>query len=263
MNRAFKAIVSFFAIILIFLSGYKLVEIWLDYKEGTDLYSSVEDDFAHIIIDDVIIDNENVSDNLDEDVTQEIEAVVPISVNFDELLKVNPDVIGWIYSHNTKISYPILQSSDNDVYLHTMIDGTYNKAGSIFMDYRNSSDFGDLNSIVYGHNMKNDSMFGTLNEYKKQEYYESHPQLWLITLDKVYKFEVIAALDTLDDSLAYDIPVSYEELSEYLKWAVKRSDIETAVDIDSVERVVTLSTCYSSNYDNTRYIVIGKITEIE
>ncbi len=262
MSRAAKSIVCFLAIILVFLSGYKLVEIWLDYKEGNDLYASVEDEFANIITDDVIIDG-GVSDNFSEEITQEVEDISPISVDFEELIRVNPDVVGWIYCEDSKISYPILQSDDNDAYLHTMIDGSYNKAGSIFMDYRSSPDFSDLGTIIYGHNMKNDSMFGTLNEYKKQEYFDAHPVMWVLTPEKTYKLEIIAALDTLDDSIAYNIPLSDTELSEYLKWAVKHSDVETGVDINEIERVVTLSTCYSSNYDNTRYIVIGELIEIE
>lgn len=263
MSPKAKAIVCFFAIILVFLSGYKLVEIWLDYKAGDDLYSSVESEFADIIVDEVIIDDESNGENLDVDVTQEIKETVPISVDFGELLNINPDVIGWIYCESTKISYPIMQSDSNEAYLHTMIDGTYNKAGSIFMDCRSSSDFSDLGSIIYGHNMKNDSMFGTLSDYRKQEYYEKHPIMWIITPQKAYRVEIIAALDTLDDSIAYDIPDDTEELTEYLQWAVRHSDIKTDIDISEVERVVTLSTCYSSSYDNTRYIVVGKLTEIE
>ncbi len=262
MSRSAKAIVCFLAIILVFMSGYKLIEIWLDYKEGDDLYASVEDEFANIITEDVVIDS-GVSDNSDEETTQEVDEVSPISVDFEELMRVNPDVVGWIYCENTKISYPILQSDDNDAYLHTMIDGSYNKAGSIFMDYRSSPDFDDLGTIIYGHNMKNDSMFGTLNEYKKQDYFDVHPYMWMLTPEKTYKLVIIAALDTLDDSIAYDIPLNEDELSEYLKWAVKHSDIETGADISDIERVVTLSTCYSSSYDNTRYIVIGELIEIE
>lgn len=263
MNRTAKAIVCFFAIILVFMSGYKLVEIWLDYKAGDDLYASVEGEYANIITDDVIIGDKDIGENLDEETSQEVKGTAPISVDFAELMKVNPDVIGWIYCEGTKISYPILQSDDNDAYLHTMIDGSYNKAGSIFMDYRNSPNFSDLGTVIYGHNMKNDSMFGTLNEYKKQEYYEAHPVMWVLTPEKTYRLEIIAALDTLDDSIAYDIPASEDELKEYLQWAVKRSDIETDVDISKTMRVVTLSTCYSASYDNTRYIVVGELIEIE
>ncbi|MBQ8623018.1 MAG: class B sortase [Oscillospiraceae bacterium] len=261
MRRTVKALIVFFGVIMVFLSGYKLIEIYLDYKAGDDVYNDVSKEYVEHI--EVVIDEGAGGDNLEQETEQEVKERVPVSVDLESLKATNADVAAWLYLEDSKINYPVLHADDNDKYLHTMIDGTYNKAGSIFMDCRNKGDLSDLNIIIYGHNMKNDSMFGTLSEYKKQEYFEDHPVMWLITCDKAYKLEVVAALDTTDDSIAYDILLSADELKEYLEWAIKKSDIATNADVSAISQVVTLSTCYSSNYDNTRYIVIGKMTEFE
>ena len=99
-------------------------------------------------------------------------------------MSVCKEIIGWIYSDGTPINYPIVQTTNNEYYLRRLIDGTYNQAGSIFMDYKNSSDFSDYNTIIYGHNMKNDSMFGTLTSYESQDYYNEHKEMYLYSENK-------------------------------------------------------------------------------
>jgi sortase B len=154
-----------------------------------------------------------------------------------------------------------VQAGDNEYYIHRMLDDSYNSAGSIFMDYRNSWDFSDLNTVIYGHNMKNDSMFGTLSEYRKQNYYDGHPVLWLLTEDMNYRVELIAGFVTPSDSESYNIFSETVELQKYLRRAVDKSDFTTDIDIGTVERIITLSTC-SYEYDSARYIVIGKLVPL-
>ena len=91
--------------------------------------------------------------------------IVPIQVDFDVLSKENQDVIGWLYCPDTSINYPVVQAADNEYYLHRLLDDSKNAAGTLFMDYRNSADLSDWNSVIYGHNMKNGSMFGSLPDY--------------------------------------------------------------------------------------------------
>ncbi len=97
----------------------------------------------------------------------------PLAVDFESLKAINPDVKGWLYIEALDISYPVVQGPDNDTYLHTTYEGTSrtNFAGSIFLDYQNQDDFSDGNTIVYGHNMKNLSMFGKLKQMKEQKKY--------------------------------------------------------------------------------------------
>ena len=108
------------------------------------------------------------------------------TVQFDELLKTNGDVIAWIYGANTHINYPVVQGSDNDYYLRHLLDGTWNDNGSIFMDCANSADFSDQNSLIYGHNMTSGAMFSNLVKYKQQAYYDQHPYLYMLTPQQSY-----------------------------------------------------------------------------
>lgn len=114
-------------------------------------------------------------------------------VDFESLKKVNEDIIGWIRVNALDISYPIAQSTNNDYYLHRTFERVDNFAGCIFMEYQNHSDFSDKNTIIYGHNMKNGSMFGTLRKFYEDEVYEKAPYFWIYTPDKIYRYDISPA----------------------------------------------------------------------
>ncbi len=188
---------------------------------------------------------------------------LPISVNFDELNASYDDVIGWIYSENTPINYPIVQGKDNDYYLRRMPNGKWDIAGSIFADFRNSPDFCDLNTIIYGHNMKNDSMFASLEEYKSQEYYDAHPIIYLLTPDKSYKILLISGYTASADSNdTYCIPSDKYEQNAIIEKALTKSTFTTDVEINENDRLITLSTC-AYDYENARYVVVGVLREVK
>ena len=84
-----------------------------------------------------------------------VSETAPITVDFERLQEENKDIIAWLYCPDTEINYPVVQSKDNEYYLRRLLDGTWNIAGTLFMDYRNAADCSDLHTIIYGHNMKN------------------------------------------------------------------------------------------------------------
>ncbi|MBQ0098808.1 MAG: class B sortase [Oscillospiraceae bacterium] len=243
MRKAIRIIIAVIASVLIAFSAYKLITIYLDYKKGTDTYNEV----ASTV---VTFTNEISTDDTD----------LPITVDFDELKKINPDVIGWLYCKDTQINYPVVQTDNNEYYLHNMINGEYNFAGTLFVDYRCEKDFAGLNTIIYGHNMKNGSMFGDLPKYKAQDYYDAHPTMLLLTPDKTYKVELLSGQVTASDSDAYDIISKREDLTKYLENAVSQSFFKTDSSVDDAEKIITLSTC-SYEYENARFVVIGKLVE--
>ena len=118
---------------------------------------------------------QNASKSLNEEIVREHtirktgEAKEYFEVDFDQLRQQNEDVTAWLYLPDSVINYPVLQHGDNDYYLTRQIDGSYNKNGSIFMDYRNASDFSDRNTIIYGHHMRTGNMFGKLVNFKKRQ----------------------------------------------------------------------------------------------
>lgn len=186
---------------------------------------------------------------------------VPIEINFKSLKASNKDIIAWIYSEETPINYPIVQSNDNDYYLRRLIDGTYNQAGTIFLDCKNSSNFEDYNSIIYGHNMKNDSMFGTISNYKDQEYYEKHKEMFLITENKNFKIELFAGFISSSESDLYNFPKTSGTNEKLINTAIKNSTFKSNVAVTKEDRIITLSTC-SYNFENARYILLGVLREI-
>lgn len=177
----------------------------------------------------------------------------PLSVDFDYLQDINQDVVAWIYSEDTPINYPVVLSADNSDYLHRLLDGTYNAAGTLFMDFRNSGDFSEENSIIYGHHMNNGSMFASLEMYRTQSYYDEHPVLYLLTPDADYKLELIAGKTVhADDQIMYSTNLTVEEAQERME----NSDFQADVTLDPQDHFVTLSTCAYS-FHGARYVVTG------
>lgn len=196
------------------------------------------------------------------DETEPPRETAPIQVDFEALHQQNPDIIGWIYSPDTPINYPIAQSGDNSYYLRRLIDGTRNASGTIFVDFRNTPDFSDRNTLVYGHNMKNNTMFGTLSEYRRQSYYDAHSTLWLLTPGGSYKLEPLSGFITRADSDSYTLFETQEELTAYLYDAMGQSGFAAEVEPETVQRIVTLSTCTYQG-DDKRFILVCALTELD
>lgn len=182
-----------------------------------------------------------------------------ISVDFDTLQSVNPDIQAWLYMSGSSIHYPVLQAEDNSTYLYRLADGSSNAHGSLFIDCRNAGDFSDWNTLIYGHNMKDGSMFGGLKKYRKQAYYDAHPEMTLFTPEKTYRMEIFAAVTTDVSAAVYRVPAAREERDELVQWAQRNSEIECDVSIGTEDRIVTLSTCTGG--DDDRFVVLAVLRE--
>lgn len=184
----------------------------------------------------------------------------PISVDFPALMQENSDIVGWLYCENTPIQYPVVQSKDNDYYLRRDLHGEYLVGGTLFVDYRCQAVGTGQNLIIYGHNMKNGTMFGALVKYKEQSFYNEHPVLYYLTPDKDYKIELFAGFVTEADSDVYRPEFgdkdSYEAFLQNIK---AKSSFSSDISVTGDDRIVTLSTC-SYEFNNARYVVFGKLT---
>lgn len=186
----------------------------------------------------------------------------PIQVDFDALCAQNEDVVAWIYCPDTPINYPVVQSSDNAYYLHRLLDGRKNAAGTLFMDYRNAEDLSDWNSVIYGHNMNNDSMFGSLQDYRDQAYADAHPEIFLLTPEKNYTITVLAGFVTPSDTALYNaLSPDEEEQSRLIEGWLESSDFSSGIEPAPEDRFVTLSTC-SYAYSDARYVLVGVLNEL-
>ncbi|MDO4733607.1 MAG: class B sortase [Bacillota bacterium] len=182
----------------------------------------------------------------------------PILVDFDRLEQENPDIVAWLFCDGTPINYPVLQAADNSYYLDKLPDGQWNAAGSLFLDYRNSRDFKDANSLIYGHNMKNQSMFGSISKYQDQAYYEEHPVLYLLTKEQNYKIVLLAGHVLDADAEFYELPLDRGEQSALLEKSLALSDFESQAQFLPGEELISLSTC-SSAHENARYVLLGAL----
>lgn len=250
-------IILLVAICVFCYAAYNLFHIFTEYKKGTDEYNQIEQMAVKTKNPDEITQEEDQQ----EDITQKIE--VPMEVDFAALKAVNDDVIGWIYVEALDgVSYPIVQGSDNSTYLHTTYEGNYNFAGTIFVDYENSPDFSDCNTLVYGHNMKNDSMFGSLDDFvKKEETYAKSKYFWIFTPEADYRYEIVSAYTTSVSSPTYTLfKGPGKEFQNYLEIIRGYSAIDTTVrEMTIKDRIVTLSTCTGNSA--TRFVVQGVCTD--
>lgn len=178
-------------------------------------------------------------------------------VDFDALLAINPDVVAWIYIEGTNINYPVVQGTDNEYYLKYLLDGTYNDAGTIFLDYRNENDLSDYNSILYGHHMNNGSMFNQITKYKDQTFYDEHPVCLIMTPNGNYRLEFFAGYITDMNDQAWKMEFeSDEEYAQWLNDAISKSLFTSIVEPAAQDRVVTLSTC-TYEYNDARFVLVG------
>lgn len=180
--------------------------------------------------------------------------IPPISVDFKTLKAENEDVVGWIYCEDTPINYPILQSEKNSFYLHHQPDKTYNASGSIFLDCKNAPDFSDVKSIIYGHNMRLGTMFGSLKNYKQQEYYDEHPVMYLFTPDGDYMIELFAGIVISGRSETYNVTIDDRE--SLIEKAMTESTFAAEVKVTDEDQFLLLSTC-SYEFANGRYMLLG------
>lgn len=184
-------------------------------------------------------------------------AVSPVTVDFLNLRKVNEDIVGWIYAEAVpEISYPVVQGEDNEYYLYHTVEKKKNTAASIFLDFAGSPDFSDAFTVVYGHNMKNKSMFGRLKSYREQEIYDQSPYLWILTPEADYRYEIFSVCTVSANDKVYDLSfMKGEESKGYLEKLQQKSEVKNTMILTENEPVLMLSTCTGN--DSTRCVVLA------
>lgn len=242
------------AIAVFCYAAFNLYHIYTEYKKGTDEYNQIEE----MAVTERDADSAEVAG-------PNAQLKPPIEVDFDKLKSVNEDVVGWIYVDALPdISYPIVKGKDNQTYLHQTYEKNYNFAGTIFVDYENSGDFSDCNTLVYGHNMKNGSMFGHLKKFREDDkLYKQDKYFWILTPERNYRYEIITAYTTSVNSDTYTLfKGPGEEFEKYLETIKGYSEIQTDdTDLTIKDRIVTLSTCTGN--ESTRFVVQGKRVDAE
>ncbi len=225
---------------LVFLfSAFNIIKILYDYKNADELYAELQKQIVTT------------------DASSEGKIFSSINIDFEALKKENSDIIGWIYCPDTPINYPVVKGKDNSQYLRSDLKGKYLVNGTIFADYRNGEIGSDNNFIIYGHNMKNSAMFGTLVKYKDQAYYESHPVIYFLTPENTYVIELFAGAVVKVDSDIYQPNPPQNAVVDI----ISKSTFDSAIEIKEDTQIITLSTC-SYEFNNARYVLLGKLKKI-
>ena len=192
---------------------------------------------------------------------------VPPVVNpsiLDMQNNVNSDVVGWINIPGTQVDYPFVKKEPedkNDFYLHRDVYKKYLFAGTLFMDYRCSRDFSVFNTIIYGHNMKNGSMFGTLKNFKDKKFFDGYKMAKIYLPNETYLLEIFAYVLTTDrDSTIYGtISASGEEsVTQYIDYVKDKATHYRELNITSNDKIITLSTC-TNGAENERIVILARI----
>lgn len=193
--------------------------------------------------------------------------IVLPSVDFETLRENGPDIIGWLSLPDTVLNYPVTQTDNNEYYLNHLYDGTYNKVGCLFADYENQADFSDRNTIIYGHNMRDGSMFALLNRYDEQSYFDTHRQMYLVTPKGGYVMEIFAAFAAKPEESGSETSpwqLSWKDDGAYTTWLTamkERSAVESDVTVTCSDKVLTLSTCTPGG--TGRFLVMGKLVKVD
>ena len=179
---------------------------------------------------------------------------VSVGLDLSPLREVNADVVCWIEIPGV-LSYPVLQGEDNAYYLSHTWDGEKNPSGSIFLDYRASAGLTDFHTLLYGHRMRDGSMFGSLKHYMDAAFWQENPSVTIANEDGTWQYDIYAAYEVGLTAKTYQQEFSSpEEKQEFIRYGLERSAIDTGITPAPEDTIITLSTC-SGGDRNTRWVV--------
>ena len=264
-----KALTALLAVVCALCLGRTALQL-VQYRQGDEAYAQAQElaglpDLPDLPAADVTDGSGEASGSAGADGSEEAPEEVPVwqdpyaqalkDMDFSALRQQNPDVLGWILIPGTRVSYPVVQGTDNSYYLDHTWRGGKNSVGAIFMDYRNSGDLSDFNTIIYGHRMNNRSMFGTLSQYKSRSYWQAHPYVYLTDDSGTHRYEIFAAGEVSVDSDVYRLGLrSSSGRQSFLDSCLSLSTLNTGVTPHVYDKVLTLSTC-TGNGHATRWVV--------
>lgn len=239
------------SLIAVIVFGVMYFRLDGEYQVGNDYYSALKEEQVVYL---------HVRQDMDRSLPAERRASGNRSLmDFMYLRIKNDDIVAWITAPGLPIDLPIVQGDDNNFYLTHLFDRQPNRLGTLFVDIQNAGDFSDKNTVIYGHNMNDGSMFASLANYRKQEFYESFPVMELYTPYGDYIVELFAGYVASGDEPFLRFNFNDEtDFLKYIVWLKSRSTFKSSVDVQPEDRIVTLATC-TYEYDNARYVVFGKL----
>lgn len=200
------------------------------------------------------------------EVVEKEEPTVEIPIDFQKLQEENPDIYAWIQIPGTKIDYPVLQNGfDDSFYLDHTADGAYGAIGSIYTERQTAKDFSDFNTVMYGHNVPNGTMFRGLHQYEDPQFLKEHPEVIIYTPDAKRVYTIFAAVVYDDRHILNTFDFTKESHRQEFLDSVRQSrnmanQFREDVSVTPKDRILTLSTCIKTQRDK-RYIVGAVLTD--
>lgn len=246
-NKIYKIILAVSLIVMI-VAGINVFLLSREYQEGINEYKELEQ---------YVLTADSSGGETQEQAP--IESLIPVSleIDFQNLKAINEDLVGWLYYEPLELSYPIVRGNDNEYYTLYTFEQEENSSGAIFMDFLNRTDFSDYNTIIYGHNMRNGTMFGSLKELLNDtSIIEENPYFYIFTEDHAYMYEIASAYITESSSHTYDLITNEDDQTEFIDYILSVSTWFWDKEITAEDKIMTLSTCHGLHSSN-RTVVHG------
>ena len=253
------------------MAAFMIFKTARDYKAASDEYDSLRQyaseevnatETAEKVGDIKPIELEEAEERKELKSNENREDFPEMEVDFKALREKNPDTVGWLYVGSCGISYPIVQGEDNDYYMNHTFEGTVNSSGAIIMDYRDDKYLKDWNTFIYGHNMKNGSMFGSLKKLLNDEtLYDSDPYIYVYLPGYIYRYKIFSYYKDKPDSKMYWTADTLQEYRQYIRDALSLSVRDLGVETSEENNMVTLVTCSGSGAGKMRFFVHGEFID--
>ena len=255
MKKKYDRLVFVLLALALLVSGTYLVWKNVDYQKGAADYAEATELAAIPQLKAVPVPE------LDDPVLLDPNLPLLVNVDLDSLLAVNSDVLAWIAIPNTILSYPVVQCGDNQYYLNRTWQDKRSSVGAIFMECKCSPDFSDFNTIIYGHRMNNESMFGVLHGYQDKDFWREHPTVYVTTDDGVRVYDIYAAFEVEIQEIVYRLDVEETgQEQKFIDFGLEHSVIDTGLLPTPDGQVLTLSTCTGRGHA-TRWVVQAVLRE--
>ena len=268
-GRIISTVILIAALAVFIYAAYNLITIYTTYKAASDEYDKLSAEYTSDKTDTTPTptptespdkEDEKTGDPyLDEDGTLVEDDVPPLEVDFDGLKAINEDVVGWIYVDAVpEVSFPVVEGTDNDYYLHYTFDRQFNPSAAVFVSYDNARDFSDVHTVIYGHHMHDGSMFFKLDNLRDPDVVLADPYFWIMTPNGNYRYRIFAMVEVDPVGEAYTTFSGYGQ--EFLEWEEKMKS-QSFIDFGDIplsqyDHCVMLSTC---TFDSgVRMVILGK-----
>ena len=238
------------AVVVFLVAAGMLIHIFMEYKKGTDIYENISGSVLTPV-------DKTTGDGAD--TSSDEEENLPFVYDHQALLNINSEGQGYLYIPSIDLRLPVVQGTDNEYYLNHTFNKVYNAAGALFIDSRVDKGLGGSNVIIYGHNMKNGSMFAKLAYYKNESFYrqQGNDVFYIYTGDEIREYRIFDAFENDPEGYVYTCNFgTASQLQEYASTVKSYSLYDTGVDVSSATQVVTFSTCTG---DGARRIIVQGI----